>query len=124
MSTNKIQVSNVVGPVNIQSRLEKVTQSVQQVNGWEDDKKNELVKLLADLTTSLKAAAEVRPDDAERVAETAEMVVSEATKAKPDKGFLTISAEGLKKAAEAVADIAPPVPAVAGKVAAFVAGLT
>jgi hypothetical protein len=124
MSTNKIQVSNVVGPVNIQSRLEKVTQSVQQVHGWADDKKDELAKLLADLTTSLKAAAEVRPDDAERVAKTAELVVSEATKAKPDKGFLAISAEGLKKAAEAVADIAPSVLAVAGKVAAFVAGLT
>ena len=64
-----------------------------------------------------------RPDDADRVAKTAELVVAEATKAKPDKGFMSITAEGLKKAAEAVADIAPAALVVAGKVAAFVAGL-
>ena len=62
-------------------------------------------------------------DDAERVAKTAELVVAEATKAKPDKGFLSITTDGLKKAAEVVADIAPTVLTVAGKVAAFVAGL-
>jgi hypothetical protein len=123
MSTNKIQVSNVVGPVNIQSRLDQVTQTVQQVEGWPNAKKDELASLITELTAGLKAVAEARPDDADRVAKTAELVVAEATKAKPDKGFLSISAEGLKKAAEAVADIAPTVLAVAGKVAAFVAGL-
>ena len=123
MSTNKVQVSNVVGPVNIQSRLDHVTQSVQQLQGWPDARKEELTKLIAELTASLKGVADSRPDDAERVAKTAELVVAEATKAKPDKGFLSITTDGLKKAAEAVADIAPTVLAVAGKVAAFVAGL-
>src|SRR5512139_2722566 len=123
MSSNKIQVSNVVGPVNIQSRLDQVTQTVQQVQGWPNVKKDELAGLLTELTASLKVVAEARPDDADRVAKTAELVVAEATKTKPDKGFLSISAEGLKKAAEAVTDIAPTVLAVAGKVAAFVAGL-
>lgn len=123
MSTNKVQVSNVVGPVNIQSRLDHVTQTVQQVQGWPDERKEELTKLIAELTSSLKGVAETRPDDAERVAKTAELVVAEATKAKPDKGFLEITSAGLKKAAETVADIAPPVLSVVGKVIAFVAGL-
>jgi len=123
MSSNKVQVSNVVEPVNIQSRLDHVTQTVQQVQGWSDARKEELTKLLAELTNSLKDVAEARPDDAERVAKTAELVVAEATKAKPDKGFLSITTEGLKKAAEAVADIAPIVLTVAGKVATFVTGL-
>ena len=75
------------------------------------------------MTKSLKDVAETRHDDAERVAKTAELVVTEATKANPDKGFLSITTEGLKKAAEAVADITPTVLAVASKVAAFVAGI-
>lgn len=123
MSTNKVEVSNVVGPVNIQSRLDHVTQTVQQLQGWPDARKDELTALLAELAKSLKGVADTRPDDAERVAKTAELVVAEATKTKPDKGFLSITTDGLKKAAEAVADIAPAVLAVAGKVAAFVAGI-
>ena len=123
MSTGKVHVSNVVGPVNIQSRLDNVTQTVQQLHGWPDARKKELTALLSELTDSLKAVADVRPDDAERVAKSAEFVVSEAMKAKPDKGFLSITTEGLKKAAEAVADIAPTVLAVAAKVASFVSAL-
>jgi len=57
MSTNKVQVSNVVGPVNIQSRLDHVTQSVQQLQSWPDARKEELTKLLAELTASLKGVA-------------------------------------------------------------------
>ena len=123
MSANKVAVSNVVGPVNIQSRLDRVTQTVQQAPGWPDARKEELTLLMSELKAALDAAAKSRPDDAERVAKTAELVVAEATKATPDKGFMSITAEGLKKAAEAVADIAPAALVVAGKVAAFVAGL-
>jgi hypothetical protein len=123
MSTNKIHVSDVVGPVNIQSRLDRVTQTVRQLQGWPDARKEALTKLLDELTKGLKGVADTRPDDAERVARTAELVVAEATKAKPDPGFLSITADGLKKAAEAVADIAPTVLTVAGKVVAFVTGV-
>jgi hypothetical protein len=123
MSKDKVQVSNVVGPVNIKARLDHVTQTVQQTSGWPDDRRAELTKLLTELQAALEAAAEKRPEDAERVTKTAELVVAEATKAKPDKTFLSITAEGLKQAAQAVADIAPTVLAVAGKVAAFVAAL-
>jgi len=123
MSTKNVNISNVVGPVNVLSRLDKVSQSVQQVQGWPDARKEDLTKLLGELTKSLKEAAESRPDDAERVAKTAELVVAEATKAKPDKGFLSITTEGLKQAAEAVRDIAPTVIEVAGRIATFVANL-
>lgn len=124
MSTNKVEVSNVVGPVNIQSRLDHVIQTVQQLQGCPDARKEELTQLLAELAKSLKGVTDTRPDDAERVAKTAELVVAEATKAKPDKGFLSITTDGLKMAAKAVADIAPAVLEVADKVATFVARLT
>ena len=125
MSKDKVQISNsnIVGPVNIRTRLEHVTQTVQQTRGWADEQRNELTKLLTELQTGLETVAEKRPDDADRVTRTAELVVAEATKAKPDKAFLSITAEGLKQAAQSVADIAPTVLAVAGKVIAFVAGL-
>ena len=93
------------------------------MQGWPDARKEELTALLAELSASLQQVAEKRPDDAERVSKTAELMVGEATKTKPDKSFLSITIEGLKKAAEAVADIAPTVLLVAGKLAAFVASL-
>ncbi len=123
MSRDKVVVSNVVGPVNIKARLDHVTQTVQQANGWSDERRDDLNKLLAELQTVLKGVAEKRPADAERVVKSAELVVDEATKEKPDQSFLAITAEGLKQAAKAVADIAPTALEVAGKIAAFVVAL-
>jgi hypothetical protein len=123
MSKDKIQVSGVVGPVNINSRLDNVVQTVQQAPGLQDARRQELESLIVELKASLEVVAAKRPDDAERVARTTELVVAEATKPKPDRTFLNITTEGLTQAAKAVADITPTVLAVAAKVAAFVAAL-
>jgi hypothetical protein len=123
MSKDKIQVSGVVGPVNIKSRLDNVVQTVQQAPGLQDVRRQELEKLIIELKASLEVVAAKRPDDAERLAKTTELVVAEATKPKPDRTFLNLTTEGLTQAAKAVADIAPTVLAVAAKVAAFVAAL-
>jgi hypothetical protein len=123
MSKDKIHVSQVVGPVNIKSRLDQVTQSVMQAPALDEVRRAELARLIGELHAALQAAADQRPDDAERVVKTAELVIAEASKPKPDKAFMTITSEGLKQAAQAVADIAPTVLAVAGKVAGFVAAL-
>src|SRR5262249_45290258 len=85
MSKDKIQVSGVVGPVNIKSRLDHVVQTVQQAPSLNQERREELIRLINELTTSLQAVAEKRPEDAERVSKTAELVVAEATKAKPDR---------------------------------------
>jgi hypothetical protein len=71
----------------------------------------------------LAEAAKSRPADAERVAAQTESVAKELAQPKPNKRFLDLSVEGLKEAARAVGDIAPTVIAVAGKIAAFVAGV-
>jgi hypothetical protein len=123
MSQDKIQVSKVVGPVNIKSQLDRVTQIVKNAAAMPDDKRNQLAELIDELQEALKTAAEKRPEDSERIARTAELVATEVAKEKPDKGFLNITVEGLKQAAKAVEDIAPTVLSVAGKVASFVAGL-
>jgi hypothetical protein len=123
MSKDKIQVTGVVGPVNIKSRLDNVVQTVQQTPGLQDARRQELESLIVELRASLEVVAEKRPEDAERVAKTTELVVAEVTKPKPDRTFLNITTEGLTQAAKAVADIAPTVLAVAAKIAAFVAAL-
>lgn len=119
MSTDKIHVSGVVGPVNIKSRLDHVQQIVQQGQRWSSEEREQLAALVAELKAGLLPVAEQRPEDAERVEKTTELVVAEATKAKPDKGFLSLSVEGLKHAAQSVADIAPVVISVARKIADF-----
>jgi hypothetical protein len=120
MSKDKIEVSNVVGPVNIKSQLEKVTQIVKHAPTMPDDKRQQLAQLIDELQEALKLAAEKRPEDSARVAQTAELVANEVVKDKPDKGFLNITLEGLKQAAKAVEDIAPAVIGVAAKIASFI----
>jgi hypothetical protein len=123
MSKDKIEVSNVVGPVNIKSQLERVTQIVKNAPAMPDDKSQQWVQLIDELQEALKIVAEKRPEDGERIAQTAELVATEVAKDKPDKGFLNITVEGLKQAANAVGDIAPAVIGVAAKIASFIAGL-
>jgi hypothetical protein len=123
MSKDKIQLSNVVGPINIKSKLDNVTQIVNNASSMPDDKRQQLAALIGELKEALQAATEKRPEDAERVARTAELVATEVARQKPDKGFLSITSEGLKQAAKTVADIAPAVIGVAAKIASFVTGL-
>jgi hypothetical protein len=123
MSKDKIQVSNVVGPVNINSQLDRVTQIVKAAPAMADSKRQQLAELIGELQEALKGAAEKRPDDAQRVTRTVELVATEVVKHKPDKGFLSITGEGLKQAAKAVEDVAPAVIGVAAKIASFIAGL-
>jgi hypothetical protein len=123
MSKDKIEVSGVVGPVNIKSQLDRVTQIVKNAPAMPDDKKQEFAQLVADLHQALVSASENRPDESERVARTAELVATEVAKEKPDREFLNITVEGLKQAAKAIEDIAPAAIRVAAKVAMFVSGL-
>jgi len=123
MSKDKIQVSGIVGPVNIQSKLDHVNQIVHHAPAINDDKKQEFAHLIDMLREALQAASGKRPDDTERVAQTAELVATEMARPKPNRQFLNVTIDGLKEAAKAVEDIAPGVIKVAAMVASFVAGL-
>lgn len=123
MSKDKIQVSNVVGPVNIKSQLNRVTQIVKNAPSVPDDKKEQLTLLIGQLQEALRTVDDTRREDAERVVSTAEIVAKEVAKQKPSKTFLNITSEGLKEAAKTVADIAPDVIGVAAKIVGIVTGL-
>ena len=120
MSKEDIRISHVSGIVNVKAKLDHVTQSIGAAASLDDQQKNSFEALLTELQEALEPARRDRPADVERVLKSTELVVSEATKKEPNKGFLTVTAEGLKEAAKALSDIAPTVLSVAVKVAEFV----
>jgi hypothetical protein len=123
MSKDKIDVRNVVGPVNIKSNFDNVTQIVKQAPVLREDRKQEFVRLLEQLHLALKDAGDQRPDDSERVAEMAALVAKEVSKATPNKSFLGITVDGLKEAASAIKDVAPAVLSAVGSIATFVGNI-
>ena len=100
-----------------------MTQTVNNAPAMPDNKRQELEDLISELQEALTTVAEVRPEDAQRVVSTVELVATEVVKEKPDKGFLNIAGEGLKSAAKVVEDIAPAVINVATRIASLVAAL-
>jgi hypothetical protein len=123
VSQDNIHVHDVVGPVNIKARLDRVRQVVTNAPAVPDREKEQLTALFEQLQQALAPVSEQQPEDSQRVLQAAEMVSAEIAKQKPSKSFLTITAEGLKEAAKAVAAIAPTVLDVATKIATSVSNL-
>lgn len=119
VSQDRIDINNVGGIVNVKSSLNQVTQKIQSAGSMPAGRRDELAKLINELSAALAMVEGERPQDAERVVKSAEMVVSEVTKEKPNASFLKVTVEGLKEAAKAVEAIAPAVLSVAAKIAAF-----
>jgi glucokinase len=80
------------------------------------DEKAELEQLLKQLEAELKKLPAEHQEDAEMVAELIQDLVEEAGKEKPKKRKLEISGEGLKKAAQNLAAVAPLIGEIAGKI--------
>lgn len=121
MSKDNIHIENVVGPVNVKSRLENVTQVVKNAPAVADAQKQELSDLIEELKQSLDPISAQAPEDSQRVVQATEMVAAEVAKEKPNKSFLAITTEGLKEAAKAVEASTPTILTVATKIAKFVA---
>jgi hypothetical protein len=80
------------------------------------DDKVELEQLIKQLEAELNKLPTDHQEDAETVAELTQDLVEEAGKEKPKKGKLEITAEGLKKAAQNLANVAPLIGEIAGKI--------
>ena len=119
MSNQSFSFGNVVGPVNINSTLNRVAQTVNAIPTLDAARQQEWAALVEELRAALAEATKQRPADAERVASQTESVAKELSQPKPNKRFLDISVEGLKGAAKAVADIAPTVIIPPGLLARF-----
>ena len=110
--------------INIKSTLTNVQQSVGDIRSDDQDARQELEKLIGQLSEALQKIPAGSEEQAQAVAETAKVLVDTAKAEKPNKTLLQISGEGLKQAAKNLADVMPIVIPIASQIVAAVAKLT
>ncbi len=103
--------------LNIKSTLSNVAQRIGAAPHGDAATKAQLQALITQLSAELQQVPAEHARDAEAVAETAKVVVEQATKAQPNKQLVQISAEGLKQAAQNLAAVLPTVLPLAQKIA-------
>jgi len=106
--------------VNIRSTLTNVQQHVNEIRTEDVVARQELAQLIAQLSDVLQQVPESRQEQAEAVAQTAKVLVDTAKSEKPNKTLLQISGEGLKQAAQNLADVLPAVVAIATQIVATI----
>ena len=110
--------------INIKSTLTDVQQSVGEIHSTDETARKELETLIKQLSEALQKAPAQSQEQAQAVAETAKVLVDTAKAEKPNKTMLQISGEGLKQAAQNLADVMPAVVGIAGQIVLTVAKLT
>jgi hypothetical protein len=106
--------------LNIHSTLRNVEQYINEIHTDNVDAREELSQLIAQLSHALQNVPEPRQEEAEAVAETARQLVETAKSEKPNQTLLQISGQGLKEAAQNLADVAPAVVTIATQIVAAV----
>ena len=109
--------------INIKSTLTNVQQSVGEIRTDDQDARKELEKLIGQLSEALQKVPEQNQEQAGAVAETAKVLVDTAKAEKPNKTMVQVTGEGLKQAAQNLADVMPVVVTIAGQIALTVAKL-
>jgi len=118
---DKITVSgNQNSKISIKNTITKVQQSVGAMSTVDEAARQELKLLIDQLSKALERIPENQKEQAEAVAASAQALVENAKADKPNKTLLQISGEGLKKAAENLAEVAPAVVSIASQVIATV----
>ena len=110
--------------INIKSTLTNVQQSVGEIRTDDQNSRQELKKLIGQLSEALEKTPEESQEHAQAVAETAKALVDTAKAEKPNKTMLQITGEGLKQAAQNLAEVMPVVVTIASQIVMTVAKLT
>lgn len=105
--------------VNFKSTLTNVQQTVQSLPSMDDTAKKELERMIGELSQALEGLPSDKSELAQAMAQQMEGLVAEAKKEEPNKTLLNISADGLKRAAQTVADVTPNILKVATQIADF-----
>jgi hypothetical protein len=122
---NQYNLSNISGSnINIESRLDNVQQSIGTATPLSDDAKEQLTELIEQLKEALSAVPEDEAEEAEVLAHHAQVAVEQLNSGKPNKKLLSISVDGLEKAAENVGRIAPRIVKIAAAIAAILRPFT
>ena len=117
--SNTYNISHNVGPINIDSQLSHVVQTVNNSTALSSLSKESLSKMFEDLKSSLSSVPPNHKDDAERIADHAQAISKEVSRQKPSKSLLKISGKGLIEAANALKEVAPAAIGIAQQIAAF-----
>lgn len=103
--------------INIKSKLTDVQQSVGDIRTGDESTRKDLEKLIEQLSEALQKIPAEKQEQAQAVAETAKALVDTAKAEKPNKTMVQITGEGLKQAAQNLADVMPTVVTIAGQIA-------
>ncbi|HTP01912.1 MAG TPA: hypothetical protein VMJ64_11110 [Anaerolineales bacterium] len=106
--------SNVI--LNIKSTLTNVQQTVGTMPAVDDASRQEVQRLLGQLSKELEQIPTSLQEQAQAVSASVQVLVDTAKAQQPNKPMLQITADGLKKAAENLAGVAPMVVTIAGQV--------
>jgi cysteinyl-tRNA synthetase len=109
--------------VNIKSTLTNVQQSIGDIQTDDLDTRKELEKLIEQLHEALEKTPAEKQEDAQAVAETAKALIDVAKSEKPNQTMLQITGDGLKKAAQNLAESMPLVLTLAGQIVVAVTKL-
>jgi len=110
--------------VNIKSTLSNVQQSIGDIRSQDATTKAELENLIKQLSESLQKVPAEKGEQAEAVAASAQALVEQAKSEKPNKTMLQITGEGLKQAAQNLAEVMPAVVTIASQIVMNIAKLT
>ena len=102
--------------VNIKSTLTNVQQSIGDIQTDDLDTRKELEKLIEQLHEALEKTPAEKQEEAQAVAETAKALIDVAKSEKPNQTMLQITGDGLKKAAQNLAESMPLVLTLAGQI--------
>lgn len=95
--------------LNVQSTLNSVSQALQATPNFQKQEKDDLQSLVSELLKELEKAPPESAEDAEAIAEAAKALMEAATKEKPNKTTIKVTAEGLKQAAQNLVAVLPEV---------------
>jgi vacuolar-type H+-ATPase subunit H len=110
--------------LNIKSTLTNVQQSIGEIPSADESTKQELESLVEALKQALEAAPAENQEEAQAVAESAKMLVETAKAEKPNRTMIEITGEGLKKAAQNLAEVMPSVVSIATQIVVAVMKIT
>ena len=102
--------------INIKSTMQNVQQSVGDLRTDDEATRAELMSLVEQLNQALQSAPPEKVEQAQAVAETAKALVETAKAEKPNRTMLQITGEGLKAAAQNLAEVMPTVVTIASQI--------
>jgi len=116
---DNITIGNVEGS-NISIKARDVRQTIGSAPAFNNNDKETLDKLIGQLETALNSAPPAKASEAEAVLTMLKSLIEEVSKQKPNKTMISVSANGLKEAAETLKAVVPAVLTISGQIVSHI----